>query len=99
MWTCSRPPEHRSRTRGRFEEALAHLQLASRSFLSRQLHAAQNLARTYRDLHRYPTPTAGATALAPSQIWRVVLTVGHGTVTRRQKAVSEGARACAAALT
>jgi serine/threonine-protein kinase len=40
------------RTRGSFEQALAHLQLASQ-LDPRSVIAAQNLARTYHDLHRH----------------------------------------------
>jgi serine/threonine-protein kinase len=40
------------RSRGRFQEALVHLQLASQ-LDPRNLTAAQNLARTYHDLHRH----------------------------------------------
>ena len=59
------------RTRGRFEEALVHLQLASR-LDPRNLTAAQNLARTYRDCTGIPTPTASTNARRRSRlaIWR-----------------------------
>jgi len=58
------------RTRGRFQEALVHLQLASQ-LDPRNLTAAQNLARTYRDLRRYPESHREyerATALAPGNL-------------------------------
>jgi len=58
------------RSRGRFEEALAHLQLASQ-LDPRNLTAAQNLARTYHDLHRHSEAQREyerAMALAPGNL-------------------------------
>ena len=58
------------RIRGRFEDALLHLQLASQ-LDPRSVPAANNLARTFHDLHRFPEAQreyARAQALAPTNL-------------------------------
>ena len=56
------------RSKGRFEVALAHLQLASQ-LDPRSVLAAQNLARTYHEVHRHPEAQreyARALSLSPT---------------------------------